>query len=208
MIFLLIRHGANESLGKFLPGQLPGIHLNGDGKKQADQIAACLGSHKISEIYSSPLERTMETAAPLSEKLGKTIIPENGLVEMNAGSLSGISFTTLKKMPVWKTIRRAPSMTGFPGGESFMEASERVWQCIQKIKAHSLNDSVVILFSHSDIIKLAVATSLHIPLVNFPRLTVYPASMTILGFHKETTWLGGLNLPLPYIFPNYESLTG
>ncbi|MFM8645717.1 MAG: histidine phosphatase family protein, partial [Actinomycetota bacterium] len=64
-LVLLVRHGTTPTTGKVLPGRARGLHLAASGKAQAQRVAeriAELGS--IAAIYSSPLERARETAAP------------------------------------------------------------------------------------------------------------------------------------------------
>ncbi|HJS17479.1 MAG TPA: histidine phosphatase family protein, partial [Anaerolineales bacterium] len=67
-LLLLIRHGENDFVktGK-LPGQSAGIHLNERGQKQAQALGEALKSVPIKSIYSSPLERAMETAEPIAK---------------------------------------------------------------------------------------------------------------------------------------------
>ncbi|MEN9564382.1 MAG: hypothetical protein RIR73_2626, partial [Chloroflexota bacterium] len=67
-LLLLIRHGENEYVktGK-MAGRLPGVHLNEKGQKQAQALGEALREVPIKAIYVSPLERAMETAAPISE---------------------------------------------------------------------------------------------------------------------------------------------
>ena len=65
-LVLLVRHGTTPTTGKILPGRARGLHLAESGKEQARRAAeriAELGS--IAAIYSSPLERARETAAPI-----------------------------------------------------------------------------------------------------------------------------------------------
>jgi broad specificity phosphatase PhoE len=69
-VFLLIRHGETDYNKKMrLPGRLPDVHLNTKGRQQAQTLAESLAKAPIKAIYSSPLERTMETAAPLAAYL-------------------------------------------------------------------------------------------------------------------------------------------
>ena len=67
-LLLLIRHGENDYVktGK-LAGRLPEIHLNEKGQKQAQALAEALTQTPIKAVYSSPLERAMETAQPIAE---------------------------------------------------------------------------------------------------------------------------------------------
>ena len=74
-LLLLIRHGENEYVktGK-LAGRLPGVHLNEKGQKQAQALGEALRDVPIKAIYSSPLERAMETASPIAESHKLTIL--------------------------------------------------------------------------------------------------------------------------------------
>ncbi|MGZ9222076.1 MAG: histidine phosphatase family protein, partial [Anaerolineales bacterium] len=61
-LLLLIRHGENEFTAKHkLAGHLPDVHLNERGQKQAQILAEALKEVPIKAIYSSPLERAVET---------------------------------------------------------------------------------------------------------------------------------------------------
>ena len=62
-LFLLVRHGENDNVKKGrLAGRLSGVHLNKKGIAQAQALAERLHGAPVKAIYSSPLERTMETA--------------------------------------------------------------------------------------------------------------------------------------------------
>ena len=65
---LLIRHGQNEWVKKNrLAGWIPGVHLNEEGTNQVNKLAERLSQWPIRAIYSSPLERCMETAAYIAK---------------------------------------------------------------------------------------------------------------------------------------------
>ncbi len=201
MIIFLIRHGANISLGKFLPGVLPDIHLNDEGKRQAKQVAKSLRSTEIDAIYASPLERTMETAQPLADAIHVPVIPTPELMEMDTGIMTGKSFTELKEDETWKKIRAKPEASGFPGGEDFPHAWDRLWTALDLIRRNHTSTSKIAIFSHSDCIKMLIARAIGLPFSSFQRLMVDPASLTILAHHKDKFWLLGSNLNLPYVLP-------
>jgi len=71
---LLIRHAETDAVGKTIVGWLPGTHLNRAGVTQAERLAARLAALPITAIYSSPLERAVETARPLAERRGCAMI--------------------------------------------------------------------------------------------------------------------------------------
>src|SRR5688500_6036841 len=72
--FYLVRHSTNDHLARtLLAGRLPEVHLNEQGKHEAENIATALSPLGIHRIISSPLERAVETAQPLSTRLGLKI---------------------------------------------------------------------------------------------------------------------------------------
>ena len=85
-LLLLIRHGENDYVktGK-MAGRIPGVHLNEKGQKQARALADALTQVPIKAIYSSPLERAMETAAPIAESHKLTILQEPALMDTDIG---------------------------------------------------------------------------------------------------------------------------
>ena len=73
-MILLIRHGENDVMKTRLAGRLPGVHLNAAGQSQARKLVESLSTLPIRRILSSPLERALETAAPLAEALGLPVV--------------------------------------------------------------------------------------------------------------------------------------
>jgi probable phosphomutase (TIGR03848 family) len=197
---LLIRHGENDFLKQSrLPGRLPDIHLNKNGLEQAKAIAEILKASPIKAIYSSPLERAVETAEPLSEALGLAIQLRPGLLDTDVGDWEGQSLKNLRKLPVWKQVQEQPSQVRFPGGESFLETQERLVREIDQLrKPHKPKDMLVVVF-HADPIKLVLAHFLGLPLDNFQKLSVAAGSVSILTVGKSGGMLVALNLKPPFI---------
>ncbi|MFF4620446.1 histidine phosphatase family protein [Nonomuraea jabiensis] len=81
----LLRHGEVHNPAGVLYGRLPGYHLSETGKLMAETVAKAVGGRDIVAIYSSPLERALETAAPLADKLGLDVVQDERLIE--AGNL-------------------------------------------------------------------------------------------------------------------------
>lgn len=182
---LLIRHGENNLVGKRLAGHLPGVHLNENGKKQAEQIAQALSSAPIKAIYSSPLERAVETAQPLANSLGLQVQLAPGLAEMVYGDWQGKTLKQLSRLKLWKVVQEKPSEMRFPNGESFVEGQNRVVAQILAIAAAHEEKDLVACFSHSDIIRLATAHFLGMPLDLFQRLGTSTASISVIHLDKK-----------------------
>src|SRR5881394_3177189 len=86
-LVLLVRHGVTPTTGRLLPGRRRGLHLSDEGRRQAETLAARLDVvPKIAAIYSSPLERALETVAPLAKARGIAVRTERGLLEGDVGA--------------------------------------------------------------------------------------------------------------------------
>lgn len=193
-VILLIRHGENDYVKKArMAGRLPGVHLNDTGKAQAQALADKLASAPIKAIYSSPLERAMETAQPLASALSQEINVRPGLLETDIGEWAGQTLKSLRRLKVWRTVQNAPSLFRFPGGESFAETQHRVCRELEMICDGLEPKDLVACISHADPIKLAVAYYIGLPLDNFQRLAVSPASVTALHIGEASSHLLNLN---------------
>ncbi len=182
---LLIRHGQNDFIGRRLAGRLPGVHLNETGRHQAEAVAQLLSPVPLKAVYSSPLERAVETATPLARRQDLPVITRPGLLEIDFGSWTAKTMKQMQHMKAWKTVQEQPSAMRFPGGESFAEAQQRIVAEVQAIADCHKPDELVACFSHSDAIKLAVAHFLGMPLDNFQRIAIDLTSITILNLPKE-----------------------
>lgn len=199
---LLIRHGENDYLAKNkLPGHIPGIHLNERGREQAAELANTLGNLPIKAIYSSPLERAIETAQPLAQSLRLGIQVRPDLTDTDPGEWAGRSWKILSRTKLWKVIQNTPSQAQFPGGETFIHAQERVVGALDAILSAHKKDELIAVVCHGDPIKLFMAYFLSIPLDNFQRITISTGSVTILKIDGSVFKLMALNLIPPFFFP-------
>jgi probable phosphoglycerate mutase len=198
---LLIRHGENDYLAKNrMPGRIPGIHLNGRGQEQAAELARTLSILPIKAIYSSPLERAVETAEPLAQTLGLGIQLCPDLTDTDVGEWEGRSWKVLSHTRLWKVVQQTPSQFQFPGGETFVQAQERVVRSLDAVTSAHADELIAVIF-HADPIKLAIAHYLGLLLDNFQRLTAHTGSVTILKIDGSSAKLLALNLIPPFSFP-------
>ena len=180
---ILVRHGQTTTTGSILPGRTPDLHLADKGTQQADAVAARLARlKKVSAVYASPLERTRETAAPISAALHLRTRTRRGLLECDFGGWTGRKLADLTKLPEWRTVQSTPSVFRFPGGESFSEMQSRIVAEIDALVVRHPGQTIVAV-SHADPIKAAVAHYSGIHLDLFQRIVISPCSVTplILG---------------------------
>jgi probable phosphoglycerate mutase len=183
MNLLLVRHAVNDWVGERLAGWTPGVHLNEEGRAQASDLARRLAEAPLAAVYSSPLERTLETAQALAEPHGLEVQVREGLGEVRYGEWTGRSLEELRKEELWPVVQVYPGGARFPGGESMRESQARIVAEIDGIRdAHP--EQTVVMVSHSDPIKMAVAHYAGVPLDLFQRLSVSPASVTAFTFTR------------------------
>jgi probable phosphoglycerate mutase len=201
-LILLIRHGENDYVKeRRLPGRKPGIHLNKRGWKQSRRVARFLENAPIKAVYSSPLERTMETAQPIAEAHHLEVIPRPGLLETDVGKWQGKKIKKLQKKKSWRKIQLNPSRFRFPGGERIEDAQHRFVNEIEVLAGAHGTQELIVCVSHADPIKLGVAYYLGLPLDMFQRLNVSPASITPLYVGESGSHLLALNFDLSLRFP-------
>ncbi len=181
-LFLLVRHGQTPTTGKVLPGRAAGLHLAEAGLAQAqaaaDRIAVLA---RVDAIYSSPLERARETAAPIGKARGLKVGVDKGLLECDFGEWTGGELKKLMKLPEWNTVQRAPSTFRFPGGESFTEMQGRMIGTIDRLRA-AHEGGVVVCVSHADTIKAAVSHAMGTHIDMFQRIVISPCSITAIAY--------------------------
>ncbi|MFQ5613861.1 MAG: MSMEG_4193 family putative phosphomutase [Anaerolineae bacterium] len=183
-VVLLIRHGQNDWVGKNkLAGWTPGVRLNKLGRAQAAATGQRLASEDIAAVYSSPLERTVETAQAIAQPHKLKVQFQKMLGEVDYGQWTGKSIAKLSKTDAWPVVQFYPSAARFPGGESLFEMQARAVQEINRlVEAHP--GQTIVIVSHADLIKSVIAHYLGTHLDLFQRIVVSPASITRVAFLK------------------------
>lgn len=198
-LLLLIRHGENEFVktGK-MAGRLPGVHLNERGRQQASDLAEALKNVPLKAIYSSQLERAVETAEQIAAAIKLEIQLRPDLMESDIGKWQGRTLKSLSKLKKWRVVQHAPSRFTFPEGESFLGMQTRIVSCLDAIAAsHKPKDIVAAVF-HADPIKLALAHYLGMPLDHFQRLACDTGSVSVLYLSEMGAHILKLNQRPPF----------
>jgi probable phosphomutase (TIGR03848 family) len=181
-LFLLVRHGLTPTTGKVLPGRAAGLHLAEPGQAQADAAADRVAAlSRVDAVYSSPLERARETAAPIAKARGLKVHIDKGLLECDFGDWTGRELKKLMKLPEWNTVMRAPSTFRFPNGESFTEMQGRMVSALDRLRA-AHKGGVVVCVSHADPVKAAVAHAMGTHIDLFQRIVISPCSITAIAY--------------------------
>lgn len=138
----LIRHGLPDfpngirmCLGRT---DLP---LSPAGLVQAEHAAQALQNVPITAVFSSPLQRAIQTARPL----GQPIQILEGLRELDAGIWDGLTFEEIKKQdPELFAKRRHNPALPLPGGETSEAGLNRFQEAMTIADARSSGDFAVV----------------------------------------------------------------
>jgi len=199
-VLLLIRHATNDFVktGR-LPGRTPNIHLNEEGRRQAEALRVHLADRRIDAVYASQLERAIETAWRIAAQHALPIHIRPDLADIDNGTFTGRVIKDITEDPsakdLWKIVVETPSAAVFPNGEAMLDMQRRVVAQLDALAAAHPDVEVpaadstaeptrrpqtLAVVMHADPIKAALAHYLGMPFDFFQRLGVAPASVSTL----------------------------
>ncbi len=178
-IFYLIRHAEHGLQGRTLVGRDSGVGLSAEGERQTEALAEQLAEAPITALYSSPLGRAQQTAAPLAARLGLEVRGADELNELDFGAWTGRTLDELDPQEHWRRFNVFRSGTRIPDGELMLEAQTRIVGLMLRLAERHANRTVA-LVSHGDVIKAALCYFLGMPLDLCRRIEIGPASLSIV----------------------------
>jgi probable phosphoglycerate mutase len=196
MRLLLVRHGETEYNRRQLTLGRADLPLNGNGRRQAQQIASALSGEPLAAVYASPLRRTIETATPIAEVHELTVQINPGLIEMDIGELEGLTFNDMRErypdlLKAWVGGPEGPKVA-MPGGERLLDVQTRATEALRSIAgAHA--EGTVCAVSHNFVILSLLAEVLAIDLAGFRRLRHAVGAITTLEVNGDRARLIHLN---------------
>ncbi len=192
--FLLIRHAVNDFVktGK-LAGWTPEVHLNDEGKAQAEALGKRLAHVPLQQLYASPLERTVETAEAIRQHHPHLEIRcKDEIGEVDYGDWEGKKISDLAARKMWGVVQEYPSRAYFPNGETMRGVQMRIVNALEDLAIAHPRQMVAVVF-HADLIKMALAHYLGMHLDNFQRIVVSPASISTLMLGHSRPYVGSMN---------------
>ncbi len=175
----LIRHALTAETGRVLYGRAKGVSLDDRGRAQAARLADRFRPVRLTAIYSSPLERCIESVEPLAAAQRLPVVQRDELIEMDAGTWTGKTLAAVRRRAAWKVVQESPGSFRFPGGESFPEASDRVVAELDRIARRHRRGRVAVS-THGDIVRIALCHFMGAPLDRFQRGVIDTASISVV----------------------------
>ncbi|KPG81547.1 MSMEG_4193 family putative phosphomutase [Frigoribacterium sp. RIT-PI-h] len=186
---VLVRHGrTTANASGVLAGRTAGVRLDDVGREQARRPAERPAGGPRGGAGSRPPERRRQTSrAILDRPSGVPVTPiERGITECDYGDWQGRPLKELAGEALWSVVQNQPSAAVFPGGESLQAMQARAGAAGRRhaaaFEAEHGPGAVWVAVSHGDIIKsiLADAYGMHLDL--FQRISVGPASVSIVRY--------------------------
>jgi probable phosphomutase (TIGR03848 family) len=189
MTLLLLRHGRSTSnTAHVLAGRSEGVELDDKGRRQAAELVERVGELPIRAVVCSPQLRCQRTVEPLVDALGVEVSVDDRFAEVDYGEWTGRKLGDLFKEPLWAVVQAHPSAAVFPGGEGLAEVQNRAVAAVREHDARLAErhggDVLWVACTHGDVIKAVVADALGLHLDGFQRISVDPASVSVIRYTR------------------------
>jgi len=181
---LLVRHGVTVHAAEDRFASSDGVELSDEGRLQARSLAERLASEPLAAIYSSPMKRSMDTAAIVADPHGLTPVPAAGFEEIHHGHWEGLLRSEARdrfpeEYAAWESD---PSTFAPRNGETGLNVLARALPVLREIVARHDGQSVAVI-SHKATIRLLICSLLGFdPRGYRNRLDQDPCGLNILDF--------------------------
>jgi broad specificity phosphatase PhoE len=155
------------------------------GQTQATQLAEALSVLPVAAVYSSPLQRTYNTALPIAARHSLEVQRVDDLRECDFGTWEGLSRAEVLERSAedGQRLREWEQNTSLapPGGESFEALQQRVCAAVESLsQVHP--DQAIVLVSHVGPIKVLLSAALGAPLASAFRIFLDPATISVVDW--------------------------
>lgn len=178
----LVRHGETAPNREGIALGQKDVPLTETGRWQAQRLAESLVSESLAAVYTSPLQRALDTAMPIAAHCGVAPVIHEDLIEMNIGVLDGMPFTEVRErypdlMTDW--MGKLGADVSMPGGERLRDVAGRSWEALSEIVALHPEDSIAVV-THNFVILTFLVRALELELHEFRRLRHAVAAVSVL----------------------------
>ncbi len=190
----IVRHGETDSN---ICGACLGhtdVPLNETGRRQVQDLAKRLADVEFDAVYSSPLQRAVDTAAAVKKRAPMTM--SYGLIERDYGDWEGMSFAQIEAKYPEEYRKWRENWIDFvlPDGESAANHQERVNEITDKIISENEGKKILIV-THLGTARHIISHMLGLTAEQSWRFTLDNAGTAVLISDDGGRWiLKGLNI--------------
>lgn len=191
---LLVRHGITEFNSARRFAGYSDVELSVAGYRQVERLRDRLVDDKIDAVYSSDLRRALVTAEVISSGHKVDIVTCPELREVNYGNVEGLTFEEISRLypEVAESLTNFSLRLNFPGGEGFGEFIERASKFLDKLKRHTLSQTILIV-AHSGPLRVLICRLLGIDLRHWQQIRLDNASLSIVETYSQRAVVSLLN---------------
>lgn len=187
MEIVLVRHGETEWSRDGRHTGRTDIPLTDEGHRQAERLQEALGEWNVTRVLASPLSRALDTCRLAG--FGDRAEISDRLLEWDYGEYEGLTTPQIRELrPGWNLWR-----DGCPGGESAADVGARVDPLVAELKAA---DGDLALFAHGHVLRVLATRWVELPPEAGARLPLATATISALGFERETPAIRRWNAPV------------
>lgn len=184
---IIVRHGQSEgNRDRLFTGHGPSP-LTERGREEARAVAERIAAKPVDALFSSDLPRAVQTAEPIAQLTGASILQDQALREKNFGHLTGVSFSELeaKHPDVWRGLLARDVHFRPPGGESHAECRLRMQEFLTKLYEFRTTGRVVIV-SHGVAINHLLYSVMRTPIDAAPPMVFQIDNCSIQRVERQT----------------------
>ena len=190
----LVRHGHYPLLNQALGGRAPHA-LSPLGQAQAAALARVFAQRPIAAVIASPVTRAMQTAAPIADRLGLPVEPDECFSEIEFAGWTGKGFAELAPDPAWQAWNTFRCTAGIPGGETILQVQARAIAGILAVSGSGSGLEAIIV-THADVIKVILAHFMGASLDLIRRMEIAPASISQVELWPNDARITAVNYPV------------
>ena len=173
---MAVRHGSTAWSATRRHTGWSDIPLEPEGREQARAVGRRLAGHRFGRVLVSPLQRARETGALAGFPDAEVC---DDLREWNYGDYEGRTTVEIRaERPGWSLWQ-----DGAPGGETIGQVARRADRVVAQVRAVPGD---VLVFAHAHILRVVAARWLVLPAGDGSRWVLDPASVSVLGWERET----------------------
>jgi broad specificity phosphatase PhoE len=184
---VLVRHGETEWSRDLRHTGLTDVPLTDRGREDARLLREALADWSFARVLTSPLSRAVDTCrlAGLAQRAETT----DALLEWDYGDYEGITTKEIRvERPGWSVWS-----DGCPGGETADQVGARVDPLVAELKA---GEGDTALFAHGHLLRVLSARWLTLPPQSGALFALSTATLSVLGFERETAVIKRWNAPV------------
>lgn len=177
MNLYLVRHGQTSFSreNRFCGTSDPS--LTDAGQAMADALSSVYAATTWDAIYTSPMLRTRQTAAPLARLAGVTAVVEDGLTEIAYGDWEGLTVDEVKaRWPeAYEYWAKDVASRGTPGGETAFHVAARAMRVVEAIRTRHPAGNVLVV-SHKATLRIITCALLGLDVRLFRQRIAQPVA--------------------------------